>query len=199
GEEWEMTDVVMKKYPSVLFTQAAIDGILEQMKEHNFKADDIASIDIDGTFPAIEHRELAWNPQTIPECQFSLPYTVATAACNGDIFLDSYTPQARARKDVRDLMTRISIRGDTSLSKGAARVNTTLKDGIKYSKVYLYAKGHPKNPFTEQDLAEKFKKCARYSAYELSDAVIDSVTNATLHLEKVDDVVSALLVPLTPK
>ncbi|MFC1929187.1 MmgE/PrpD family protein, partial [Chloroflexota bacterium] len=129
GEEWEMTNVTTKHYPSVLSTQSAIDGILEQMKEHNFKADDIANIDIDGTFPTVEHKETMWNPQTVHDCQFSLPYTVATAACSGDVFLDSYTPQARARKDVRDLMTRISIRGDTSLSKGEARVNTTLKDG----------------------------------------------------------------------
>ncbi|MFC1986913.1 MmgE/PrpD family protein, partial [Chloroflexota bacterium] len=200
GEEWEMTNVTMKHYPSLLITQTAINGILEQMKEHNFKADDISHIDIDGTYySTIEHRESVWNPRTVPECQFSLPYTVATAAYDGNVFLDSYTPQARARKDVRDLMTRISIRDDTSLPAWAARVNTTLKDGRKYSKECIYAKGHPKNPFTEQDLAEKFKKCARYSAYKLSDAVIDSVINATLHLEEVDDVVSALIVPLTPK
>ncbi|MFC1934248.1 MmgE/PrpD family protein [Chloroflexota bacterium] len=198
GEEWEMTNVVMKKYPSIIFTQTAIDGIIDQMKEHNFKVDNIASIDIDVTILTAEPREAAWNPRTVPECQFSLPYTVATAAYNGDVFLDSYTPQARARKDVRDLMTRISMRGDASLLEWATRVNTTLKDGRKYSKECTYAKGHPQNPFTEEELIEKFKKCARYSACELNGAVIDSVINATLNLEKVDDVVSLVLIPLTP-
>ncbi|MFC1929051.1 MmgE/PrpD family protein [Chloroflexota bacterium] len=200
GEKWEMTDVVMKKYPSIIFTQTAIDGILEQMKEHKFKADDIAKIDIVGTYyPGIETRKAMWNPRTVPECQFSLPYTVATAAYTGDVFLDSYTPQARASNDVCDLMTRISARDDFNLPPSASRINTTLKDGRTFSKECLYAKGHHQNPFTKEDLAEKFRKCARYSAYELSDTVINSVIDSTLHLEKVNDGVSALLVPLTPK
>ncbi|MFC2004541.1 MmgE/PrpD family protein, partial [Chloroflexota bacterium] len=47
GEEWEMTNLAIKPYPSVVFTHTAIDGILEQMEEYNFKADDIVNIDIE--------------------------------------------------------------------------------------------------------------------------------------------------------
>ncbi len=171
------------------------------MKEHNFKADDIANIEIGAVSHAdiVKRREAMWNPQTVPECQFSLPYTVATAAYDRDVFLDSYTPRARARRNVRDLMSRISLREDPSLRGLASRVTTTLRDGRQYSKECIYAKGHPQNPLLEQELIDKFKRCACYSAYKLSDAVVDSVINSLLHLEKVDDVVSALLIPLTPK
>ena len=201
GEEWEMLNVTMKLYPAVVFTLTAIEGILDQMKEHDLKAEDIARIEIDEPSFAHKagHREAKWNPQTEPECQFSLPFTVATAAYDGDVFLNSYTPESRTRKHIRDLMAKISTREDPSLPKFAIRIKTTLKDGKKYSKKCIYAKGHPKNPLTDAELIGKFKKCACHSAYKLNEGVIDSLVNTLLNLEKVDDVVTDLLVPLTPK
>jgi 2-methylcitrate dehydratase PrpD len=59
-------------------------------------------------------------------------------------------------------------------------------------------KGHPQNPFTEQELSDKFKKCAAYSAYKLSPAVIESVIDVLMNLEDVDDIVEALIHPLAP-
>lgn len=202
GKEWEMLNVMMKPYASCKCTHTAIGGILDQMAEHNFGGGDIASIDIDESsvnWAAVcTPREVKWNPQTVAECQFSLPYVVATAAYDKEVFLNSYTPQARARQDVRDLMRKIRSREDPRLPEWAARVKTILKDGRKYSKEYIYVKGHPKNPFTEEELVDKFKKCVPYSAYKLSDAIADSLLEALFRLEKVDDVVSALLLPLTP-
>jgi len=201
GEEWELKNVAIKPYASCKCTHAAIYGILEQMREHDFEAKDIATIHVDTsslTWSIVcEPEESKWNPQTVPECQFSLPYTVATAVYDKDVFLNSYTPQAIVRPDVRDLMTRISAKEDSDLPPFAARVNTTLKDGKKYSKECIYVKGHPQNPFTEQELIAKFKKCVPYSAHKLSDPVVDSVTKALLNLENLDDVVGALILPLT--
>ncbi len=198
GEKWETVDVMMKHYPCVVGSQTAVDGILGQMKQHNFKAEDIASIDITSHVRSTVSREAKYNPRTVPECQFSLPYAVAAAACNGDLFLDSYTPQARARKDIRDLMTRVSEGEDPYLPARAARVTTVLKNGKKYSNECIYAKGHPKNPFTEEELVARLKKCVPYSAYELNNAVVDSLVNSLLGLEKVDDLVNTVLTPLTP-
>jgi 2-methylcitrate dehydratase PrpD len=96
-------------------------------------------------------------------------------------------------------MTRISAREDSGLPKWAARVHTTLKDGRQLSKVYLHVKGHPNNPFTEEELVHKFKRCVPYSAYTLSDSVVDSVLRALLNLEEVDDVIGDILLPLTPR
>ena len=203
GEEWEMLGQIMKPYTSCLCTHTAIYGILDQMSEHNFRAEDIANVDIDESsvnwFTVCVPKEVKWNPQTVPECQFSLPYVVATATYDKDVFLNSYTPQARARHDVRELMTKISAREDSNLPVYAARVSTTLKDGRKYSKEYIHLKGHPKEPFTERELIDKFKKCVPYSAYKLSGEVVDSVIKAVLSLEEVDNVVSAIILPLTPK
>ena len=73
------------------------------------------------------------------------------------------------------------------------------KNGRKYSKEYAYAKGDAQNPLTEQEIINNCKKCVPYSACKLSDKTVDSVIQAVLSLETVDDVVSALLLPLTPQ
>jgi 2-methylcitrate dehydratase PrpD len=203
GEEWEMLNIMMKPYPCCGCTHTPIEGIIEQMNEHNFEAEDIAIIDIDASpvvWTAIcTPKEDRWNPQTVHDCQFSLPYTVATAAFDKYVFLDSFAPEARARQDVRELMTRISAKEDSALPPFAVRVNTGLKNGKKYSKEYFYAKGHPKKPFTEKELIDKFNKCVPYSAYRLSDTTVNSLIETILNLENTNDVMRSLLYPLTPE
>ncbi|MFC2059740.1 MmgE/PrpD family protein [Chloroflexota bacterium] len=203
GEKWEFPNTMLKPYSCVKTTHTANYGLIEQMKKHHFTAEDIANIhvEIDAGLGhgATEPKEAKWNPQTAHECQFSLPYTMAVAAYDQEIITDSFSPEARARKDIRELMTRISASKDPNLPRWGARVYTTLKDGKEYSDEVLYAKGHPKIPFTEQELIDKFRKCVAYSAYKLSDDVVDTVINTLWHLEEVDDVVSALILPLTPE
>ena len=202
GKEWEMMNIAMKPNPSCGCTHTSIEGILEQMEEQNFESEDIDSINIDVS-PVIwtaicVPKEERWNPRTVPECQFSLPYAVATAAFDKEVFLNSYSAEARTRQDVRELMTRISAIEDPGLSSFAVRLNVTLKNGRKYSREYHHTKGHPEKPFNEQELISRFKKCVPYSALKLSDVAVDSLIQAILNLENIDDVAGSLLNPLTP-
>jgi 2-methylcitrate dehydratase PrpD len=201
GERWEMENILMKHYPVMIFSQTPVEGILDQMKKYNFKAEDIAKIVIDESLysEALARRTPPWDPRTPHECQFCLPYSIATAAYDGKISLNSYTPQAMARQEIHDLMARISGIEDHNLRHYGSRIHTTLKDGTNYTTEHLYLKGHPKNPFTDQELKDKFRECCTYSAYKLSDIVIESLIDSILHLEKIDDVVEALLLPLIPK
>ena len=203
GVKWNMLNPMLKPYPCCKCTHTANYGLIKQIKEHGFTAEDIASIQVaesslNWAIVCVPQEE-KWNPQTTHECQFSLPYTMAVAAFEQGVFFDSFSPEARAREDIRELMTRITSTEDTDLPPWSARVNTTLKSGTKYSDEILYPKGHPKNPFTEKELIGKFKNCTRYSAHKLSDKVVDSLIKSILNLEEVNDVVNELIVPLTPK
>jgi 2-methylcitrate dehydratase PrpD len=203
GEKWEMENTSLKYYSCCGAIPTSIDVLLDQMKTHNFGPDDIASIHIDASpagWQISVPKEEKWNPRTASECQFSMPYCVATAAYDKRIFLDSYTPQAMARRDVRELMTRISISEDKSLPRDlSARVHTTLKDGRKVHGESFYRKGHPNNPLTDQEIVEKFRKCVPYCAFKISNEKADFLIDAIWNLEKVNDVVNTLLLPVTPQ
>ncbi|WP_139833407.1 MULTISPECIES: MmgE/PrpD family protein [unclassified Pseudomonas] len=63
---------------------------------------------------------------------------------------------------------------------------------------YTYLKGHPLNPFSEQDFIDKFRLCVPYSVLPLPDAVVDRMTHDILQLERFDNVVPVLIDPLVP-
>ncbi len=202
GQRWEMLDVFIKMYATCSWCQTAITGIVDQQEEHGFSADDIASIEIDEcpmSYRVIaEPREVKWNPSTVPECQFSLPYVVATAAVDGTVFLSSYSPQAMQRREVRELMARIQVRENDRVQPFAAIVTTTLRNGSRYTKEYLYPKGHHRNPFTQQEFITKLERCAEFSALPLGARTVAALGATLLGLERSVDVVEDLLMPLTP-
>lgn len=150
GENWGMTTTMLKPYASCKCTHTAIDGIIALMEENKFSAKDIDGIHVDESsinFAVVgEPKEVKWNPHTTPECQFSLPYTMATAIFDKRVFIDSYTVEAKTRKGVRNLMTKITAVEEKGLPPWAARVTVTLKDGRKLTKEIIYVKGHVKKP-----------------------------------------------------
>ncbi|QYB07203.1 MmgE/PrpD family protein [Rhodococcus sp. USK10] len=202
GERWETTNITTKGYSACYFSHSSIDGILDQMRTHGFGPDDIATVHVDvstsGWRAVCEPTDVKWHPHTVPECQFSLPYAVATAAIDKSVFVQSYTDEARQRQDVREPMSRISAAEDPSVSDWGARLTTTLRDGRKITTEHVYVKGHPNNPFSEQDFVDKFRKCVPYSVHPLDEQVVDTMIHDVLYLDKVDDVVASLLLPLTP-
>jgi 2-methylcitrate dehydratase PrpD len=203
GIKWEMLNTAMKPYSACKCTHASIQALLELMKENGFRAENIDSVSFDEStinwltvcIPA----DVKWNPQTVPECQFSLPYVVATAALGYEVLPGAYSLEARARKDVREFMLKISAREDPALPIYTARANVILKEGCKYSKECLYIKGHPRNPFTLSELINKFRQCVPYSAYKLEESTVQSILDSMLDLEQLDDIVAALIIPITPQ
>jgi len=202
GVEWSLPGTMLKPYAACKCAHTSIGATIDVVQGHNIKPEDIAEMHYD--IPPVSMRlvgeppEVKWNPVTVPECQFSLPYTVAVSVLEKRVFIDAYTEEARARKDIRDLITKVTVTEDPELFGLTIRLALTLKDGTKYEKECAYVKGQTENPFTLSELIEKFRWMIPYSAYKLSDAVVDSLIERVLNLEKVDDVVADILVPLTP-
>jgi len=202
GEKWEMVNAAMKPYSSCKCTHASIQAVMEIMAEHHLTSADMAEIIFDEStinwLTVCVPKEEKWNPHTVPECQFSLPYIVATAIMGYDILPNAYTQEARKRKDVRRFMNKISAREKVSLPIYTAEATVIAHSGAKYSKECFHIKGHPKNPFSMDELLNKFHQCVPYSAYRLSDKTVSELEQNLLNLEKLNDVVSSLIIPITP-
>ena len=203
GDRWEMTDVIMKRYATCSLSQTAITGIVDQMLQGDFAGSDITSIEVDecpmSWRVVAEPHDVKWNPQTVPECQFSLPYVVAVAAYDQTVFLDSFTPGTMARQDIRELMQRISVTENKDIQPFGARLTTVLHDGRRFTGEYLHAKGHHRNPLTDEELLEKHRRCASYAVMPLDQDVVDALALAALEMEKHESVATTLLEPMTPR
>ncbi|WP_433705296.1 MmgE/PrpD family protein [Paraburkholderia sacchari] len=202
GEHWELENIITKGYSACYFSHSSIDAIRALMKENAFGAGDIASIHIETSTPSwravCEPQEKKWHPVTVPECQFSLPYVVAIAAFDDKVFLESYSEEARARPEVRELMTRITAEENPDVADWGARLQVKLRDGREFRKECIYVKGHPRNPFTTEEFVAKFKLCAPYSAIPLAQETVNDMVQNILHFEEIDDVMGVLLDPLAP-
>lgn len=206
GKTWTVTS--FKSYMGCYCAHSTIGAVLDLIKEHNIDHTDIAAIRIDTSpinWMMTGQPEEKWNPQTVWECQFSMPYIVATAAITGRVFIDSYTKEARARKDVRNLMAKVEMAPIDELLRltpprmlFASRPTIMFTNGNKYTKEVLFPKGTPENPMIREEFLTKFRWCAAFSAYKLSDNVIDKLIDRLTRLEKVKDIVAEIIEPVTP-
>lgn len=142
-----------------------------------------------------EPSEAKWNPASAAEAMYSTPYTVATAAITGSVFLDAFSDAEIARNDKRELMKRISVVCDPDITDQFEGFNVaiTLKNGRQVSAKSGYVLGHSKNPMSWMDLEEKFWQCTAFSAKPLSQKKLTQLVEWIKNLESLRD--SKQLIP----
>jgi 2-methylcitrate dehydratase PrpD len=207
GRRFEGAYLSLKLYPACKRTHGAINATIEMATEYDIKPQEVKEIDVGvgvKTYQFVcEPREIKYNPRNVVDCQFSLPYTVATAIVKRDVFLEDFTEEAIKRPDVLEIMSRVKTRvdpevlTDSSLIPDGVRVTIRTKDGKEYSKRVYEVKGHPNNPMTMGDVIEKFRRCLPFSAYPLPEENTEEIIKMVSNLEDVDDVtqIVELLVP----
>ncbi len=204
GTKWEQTELESKSFPGCKSTTTAVFGIWDMMKEHNLKKEDIAKIDF--FMPEVSMEMLEgpdeekYNPADQYECQFSLPYMIATAIEDGQILPKSYWDDARERPAVKELMPKIHLIRRDGLKPWSTDIELTTTDG-RFLTMFSdpdNIRGSLFNQFTEEDYIDKFKKLVPYSVYPLSDEKVDKLIDTLLHLEESEDVLRDVIYPLTP-
>jgi len=104
------------------------------------------------------------EPVDVIEAQSSIPFATVTGVFKGGVrtlkefVLFEDIKRAMGNPMVRSLLERTTIRGDASFAvqKGNAQVTIRLKDGKAYTKRVDIIRGSPENPFTPQELRERF-------------------------------------------
>ena len=127
------------------------------------------------------------DPANAQEAQFSLPYTVASAALRGGLTLDDLGTAALADTTVRALMSTVRKLADPALSTDAmrsgapesARVSVRLRDGATHEGFCAVAYGMPSRPLSDGDLAAKYSACLAFGG---RDSGADSSCETQLSL-----------------
>lgn len=154
--------------------EASSQGILYMMSEIRAwvkNTDDIASIHWDCGYSVWEEICDApkWDPQNRQTADHSLPYIIARALLEGDIYLDSYSEEKYMDPAARALMAKTTIGAVNGWTgNGAGRLTITKKSGeAKYWDTYNGVRDLARDndqdypPFTEEELKAKFDRvCA---------------------------------------
>ncbi|EED99740.1 MmgE/PrpD family protein [Burkholderia multivorans] len=203
GTRWHYAEgLSMKPYSACKYTHSFIASTIELMVQNRLDHRDISSIccvGSEGARMTIEPVDAKWTPKTAGEALFSAPYTIATAAITGDVFLGDFSEREILRADKQELMQKIRVTSGPAITDQfeGFPVEICLRDGRVFRHTTPYVKGHTKNPMTWDDLARKFWKCVPYAAVALPEAKLRKIVELCAGLDEVQDV-SDLVDALTP-
>ena len=182
--------ISFKKYPSCSITHAALDAVLEIVKQHDVKADDVVAIEC-GTTPLAPETLVHSRPRNSLEAKFSMQFCLAVAILEKQVSLDQFVDEKVNDPRIIELMEKVKLYVDPALTQekgyasNSAKVKVKLKDGREYAKRVDEAKGTPANPISRNELIEKYKNCAKRVLSE--EAVKESIHLIT-NFEKIENI-----------
>lgn len=198
GTVFEITNSSLKPYPCCKATHSAISCIQKLTKEHGLDATEVEHVKVrvnQAAYNLTGHPvESKRRPSSVPEAQFSIPYTVAVVLLRGDVFLGDFTAEAIKNEEILSLAERVTPVMDEEIEDkygriiGPAVVEVTTKNQKTYTGFVEFVKGHPNNPMNLEEVEEKFRKCAAFSPKPLSERNLTELIAVIRKLEESRDV-----------
>ena len=194
GELYYITKVSIKPHACCRYNQGPIDCVLQIMREHTLKPDQVKEITVGilkagfGVVAAPAEEKRA--PKSVVAAQFSMPYAAAIALLHGRASLNEYTEEMLDIPQLKEMMSRVRCVEDDALEadyprKWPAWVEVVTTDGGTLRAEIQYPKGDPGNPLSWEELEGKFRA--------LTEPVISSqkqeqIISAVRGLDDMDDV-----------
>jgi 2-methylcitrate dehydratase PrpD len=169
GDSFEILHTAVKPHACCRYMQGPIDAVLAIMREHNFQASQIRRIEVAvleaGWGLVAEPRAKKYNPESVVDTQFSMPFGAAVAAIDGAAGLAQFTLEKARSPKIRELMNKVELVKDPAIEatfprEWPARVTIELDSGQRYEKFVRYPKGDPENPLSWDEMAAKFRALA---------------------------------------
>ena len=169
GDSYEILKTSVKPHACCRYMQGPIDAILEIVCENHLAEADIAKIEIAileaGWNIVCEPRAQKYNPESVVDAQFSMPFGAAVAVLHGSAGLDEFTLEQVRSPSVAKVMGKVALVRDPSIEKTfprewPARVTIQSWDGQTHEKFVRYPKGDPENPLSWSEMADKFRALA---------------------------------------
>jgi 2-methylcitrate dehydratase PrpD len=188
GEEFVTARNSLKYYASCGHTHSAIDATLQAMDATPLDPHAVESVHV-SVYQAALDLLGGVKAESPYSAKFNLPFCIASAVKFGKVGLDAFSRERLQDQDIKDLMERVNLKAEPSLSavyprKWPARVEIRLKDGRALEGFNAYPKGDPENPLTEQECVDKFKQLTKAA---LSEPNQSKIVEAVLHLEDLSD------------
>jgi 2-methylcitrate dehydratase PrpD len=192
GKPWTFANpgVSIKPFPSGSLTHPAMGEMQRLIRENNIKAKDVEKVDMGGNsgmMGALLHH----RPVNALQGKFSMEFCMAILLLDRKAGLNEFTDAVVQRPDVQELLRRVNFYVDPEAEKaGLNKMTSLLKIHLRNGQVISghadTAKGHPANPVSFDEEADKFRGCAEYAKWPASKA--ESVIKAVRNLDELKDV-----------
>ncbi len=182
-----VSDMQFKRFPSDGDHQSLLSTGIPMIRQM-VKAEDIAAIDFE--IPWGHWQENAdppkWDPHNSETADHSLPYCMAVALISGDVYLDDYKPKRFLEdKQVRELMDKITTRGNSTFGFDQVRITVRKKNGEEFVKDIDGYKN-----LDHDEVVGKYKRVCAYMS--INDEQRDKAFETFSNLQNVHDIGDAV-------
>ncbi|MES2100717.1 MAG: MmgE/PrpD family protein, partial [Pseudomonadota bacterium] len=155
-----------KYHASCRHTHPSADALLQLMRTHGLKADDLAKVTAHVHQGAIDVLGRVVVPGTVHQAKFSIGTVLALVAEFGFAGLDEFDQQFLAPR-VAALRDRVTMQLDAEIDQAyprrwIGRVSVTTRDGRELGARVDEPKGDPGNTLTRAELEDKARRLAAY-------------------------------------
>ncbi len=192
GDSWRITQCGMKAFPTEALTHTPISAVLDLVKEHDLRPEQVETIHVRSLARAVDilADPSKYDPHSKETADHSLPYVIAAALVDRQVTPLQFTPEKIMSPEIRAQLRKVEVVADPQIEKvfpALQRVIVTVRrtDGQEFTRQLDFPKGDPRNPLTDKEVEEKFSALA---GPVLPSAAQKKVIRAVWQLEKVDSV-----------
>src|SRR5262245_31801565 len=192
GKSWTFADpgVSIKPFPSGSLTHPAMGEMQRLARENNIQVANVEKVDMGGN-SAMMAALIHHRPENSLQAKFSMEFCMAILLLDRKAGLTEFTDPVVRRPDVQQLLRRVNFYVDpeaekAGLNKMTSIIKIHLKDGKLVSGRAEFAKGHPANPMSYEEEADKFRGCAQFAKWP--SAKTESLIQMVRTLDKAPDV-----------
>ena len=196
GASWRITQCGMKFFPTEALTHAPISAVLDLVREHDLKPEQVEKVHIRSLARAADilSDPSKYDPRSKETADHSLPYVIAAALVDRQVTPAQFTPEKIMDPAIRAQLRKVEVVGDPEIEKvfpALQRVIVTIRttSGQEFTRQLDYPKGDPRNPLSDAEIEEKF---AALAGPVLSRATQKKVREAVWNLEKLDSVTALM-------
>ncbi|OPY73760.1 MAG: 2-methylcitrate dehydratase [Syntrophorhabdus sp. PtaU1.Bin058] len=178
---YTIMEACIKSIISDYSAQGHLSATLQLVKENDIKASDVAAVRITASTRCARHtgdpaKKYPHNKET---ADHSSHYLTAMAILERQLGPSQFSQEKYADPRVRELTDKVVFEGDPDLDHRFLTAGTSeivTKQGQRYSCQVDFAKGHPKNPMSDEELVIKFTDMAApYMSKERMDRIVQMI------------------------
>src|SRR5579864_8600574 len=192
GDSWRITQCGMKAFPTEALTHTPISAVLDLVRGHDLKPEQVEKIRIRSLARAADilSDPSKYDPRSKETADHSLPYVIAAALAERQVTPVQFTMEKIMDPTIRAQLRKVEVVADPEIEKvfpALQRVIVSIRTtgGKEFSKQLDFPKGDPRNPLSDREIEEKF---AALAEGVLSKAAQQKVKDAVWKLEKLRSV-----------
>ncbi len=193
GSGFEILRTSIKPHACCRYMQPPIDALLKIVVENDLKPEHVKRVRLGllsaGASLIAEPKEKKYDPRSIVDAQFSMPFGAAVAILYRRAGLGEFQPSKIRCEEVKAMMKKVEYAVDPELDRAfpnqwSATAEIFTNDGKRYFTKIEYPKGDPENPLSWEELIDKFHDLSgRFMSKKRRLKIIDEVR----HFEGIDD------------